>query len=498
MSIQTSIINFKDIQKASEPESSNLIHSVSANFSQHFGHKRVGTHHVTLKPGYRTSYPHAESLEEEFVYVISGTVHAWINGNLYEMSAGWAIGFPAGTGIAHSFINNSKDEVKLLVAGERTKKENLCSFPINPELKATSSIWWEDYPPQEFGSHDGLPGHYQDLKKDNYPPFSVFVPDLKKGRSFHYAGDNETFDEGVRLTDLIGLKALGIWYQVLAPGRRTCYPHAHTHEEEFAFILDGNPKLWLDGETANLKPGDAVGFVPNTGDSHCLINDSDKPVFYIGIGETKEFPDEKIIYPLNPLRNKECLRKNWFWTDAPSRKLGLHNGRPQVPFPNHLKLRLCSEHDSAEVLKIFETSPTYFQKVDGCIPTMKTAQHSINDGPKKTGDSYFKEFLIIEYNGEAIGTADLHGDHPEKGFTYLGLLLIGEHLFGKGLGRKSYELIEDYVKRAYGSKTIRLGVSDDNDVSGFWKAVGFAPNGRTYSWQGENKITNVVEYDKSL
>ena len=52
------------------------------------------------------------------------------------------------------------------------------------------------------------------------------------------------------------------------------------------------------------------------------------------------------------------------------------------------------------------------------------------------------------------------------------------------------------MKRAFGSKIIRLGISDENDVSGFWKAVGFMPNGRTYSWKGEAKTTNVVEYDR--
>ncbi len=59
---------------------------------------------MTLPPGARTSLPHAESLEEEFVYVISGTPHVWIDGFIYELAAGCAVGFPAGTGISHCLI----------------------------------------------------------------------------------------------------------------------------------------------------------------------------------------------------------------------------------------------------------------------------------------------------------------------------------------------------------------------------------------------------------
>lgn len=476
-----------------------LIQIADANFSQHFGLKRLGIHHVTLQPGFRTSYPHAESLEEEFVFVISGTPHAWINGFLYPLQPGWALGFPAGTGIAHSFINNSYSDVHLLVVGERTKKENLCSFPINSELKATSEIWWPDYPTQEFGPHNGLPGPIETATlRTDHPAFAIFAPGLERRKPFHYPGDNETFGYGVRLTDPLSLKALGIWFEELLPGRRSSFPHAHTHEEEFAFILEGHPTVWLNGNTESLAPGDGIAFVPNSGVAHCLINDTDQSVFYIGIGETQDFPEEKITYPMNPLRNKECLRKNWFWTDAPKFPFGSHNGNPKRGFQDHLKFRLCAESAGEEVLKIFETSPDYFLKVNGCPPTLKTATHEIVDGPKKTIEAYFKEFLIIEMNGEPIGVVDLHCNHPEQGITYLGLLLISEHLSGKGIGKKCFFLAEDYIRRSFGSKIIRLGVSDDNDVSGFWKSVGFIPNRKTYSWKGEAKTTNVVEYDKIL
>ena len=75
---------------------------LDAAFSPRFGLTRLGLHHVRLLPGHRTSYPHAESAEEEFVYVIEGTPDVWLDGVLHRLGPGDAVGFPAGTGLCHT------------------------------------------------------------------------------------------------------------------------------------------------------------------------------------------------------------------------------------------------------------------------------------------------------------------------------------------------------------------------------------------------------------
>ncbi len=120
---------------------------------------RIGINLQRLLPGTRSSWPHAESDEEEFVYVIEGEVDAWIDGDTYRMRAGDLAAFPAGTGISHCFINNTGAEALLLVGGEAAKATNRILYPLNPsrrqDLKATD--WWHDAPPQKLGAHDGLP-----------------------------------------------------------------------------------------------------------------------------------------------------------------------------------------------------------------------------------------------------------------------------------------------------------------------------------------------------
>lgn len=133
------------------------IMSIGAPFARHFGLGRLGIHHERLPPGRRTSYPHAESAEEEFVYVIEGTPDLWLNGDLHRLKPGDGVGFPAGTGVTHTFINNSAAEVRLLVVGEAAKPENRVYYPRNPDRKTMRDDWWDDVPRHQLGDHDGLP-----------------------------------------------------------------------------------------------------------------------------------------------------------------------------------------------------------------------------------------------------------------------------------------------------------------------------------------------------
>lgn len=120
---------------------------------------RIGVHLMRLPPGERTSWPHAEEKEEEFVYVIEGQVDAWIDGVLHPIRAGDLAAFPAGTGICHCFINNGQHEALLLVGGEASKRENRIYYPLHPGRRndLPASEWWDDIPKHRLGPHDGRP-----------------------------------------------------------------------------------------------------------------------------------------------------------------------------------------------------------------------------------------------------------------------------------------------------------------------------------------------------
>lgn len=136
--------------------------SFGAAVGQNLGLKTIGIHHMRLLPGRRTSLPHAESHEEEFVHVLSGTPDVWLDGVLYPLRPGDSVGFPAGTGLAHSFLNNTGDEVTLLVIGNADIAANRIVYPVNPERKAIRTDWWEDAPERPLGGHDGLTDQHRD------------------------------------------------------------------------------------------------------------------------------------------------------------------------------------------------------------------------------------------------------------------------------------------------------------------------------------------------
>lgn len=119
----------------------------------------MGIHHVIVPPGRRTSWPHAERDEEEFVYVIDGTPDVWIDGILHRLEPGHGVGFPKGTGIAHTFLNNTDADVRLLVVGEASKPNGKVHYPLHPDRNEQigERHWKESRPRRQLGTHDGLP-----------------------------------------------------------------------------------------------------------------------------------------------------------------------------------------------------------------------------------------------------------------------------------------------------------------------------------------------------
>lgn len=96
------IKHWRDVEgpdDATYPDSNELF-SIGSPLARSLGLRRIGIHHERLPPGRRTSYPHAESDEEEFIYVLEGYPEAWINGYLWKLEPGDSVGFPAGTGCA--------------------------------------------------------------------------------------------------------------------------------------------------------------------------------------------------------------------------------------------------------------------------------------------------------------------------------------------------------------------------------------------------------------
>jgi uncharacterized cupin superfamily protein len=96
-------------------------------------------------------------MEDEFAFILDGEGDAWIDGHLHRVTAGDAVAFPAGTGIAHSFLNNGNGDLRLMVIGQRNVPGNRLFYPLHPDVMARIDNGWSDAPRHRLGPHDGKP-----------------------------------------------------------------------------------------------------------------------------------------------------------------------------------------------------------------------------------------------------------------------------------------------------------------------------------------------------
>lgn len=118
---------------------------------QHAGLTNFGVNITRIVPGGQSSHRHAHSKQDEFIYVMQGTVELQTNAGAETLTAGMCAGFPAGTGNAHRFVNKSDADVLLLVIGDRTRGDAI------------------EYPDIDMQGEMGPDGRYVFKHKDGMP-----------------------------------------------------------------------------------------------------------------------------------------------------------------------------------------------------------------------------------------------------------------------------------------------------------------------------------------
>lgn len=101
------------------------------------GLTKLGVNLVTLGPGGQSALRHWHTLEDEFVYVLSGEVVLVTNEGEQVLTAGMCAGYPAGARNGHHFINRSAAPARYLEVGNRTPGDT--AFYPDDDL-----VWGED------------------------------------------------------------------------------------------------------------------------------------------------------------------------------------------------------------------------------------------------------------------------------------------------------------------------------------------------------------------
>ena len=117
------------------------------------------------------------------------------------------------------------------------------------------------------------------------------------------------------LGDLFGLANFGVNIVHLVPGARSALRHAHTRQDEFVYVVEGEPTLVTNAGDTPLKPGMCAGFKAGTGDAHHLVNRSAQDVVYLEIGDRTtgdevDYPEDDIRVRTGPDGKKRYERKD--------------------------------------------------------------------------------------------------------------------------------------------------------------------------------------------
>jgi uncharacterized cupin superfamily protein len=103
-----------------------------------------------------------------------------------------------------------------------------------------------------------------------------------------------------QLGEYFGLKNFGVNLTRLAPNAISSLRHAHTKQDEFVYIVQGNPTLRTNEGALQLSPGMCVGHRAGTRNAHQLHNETSEDVLYLEIGDRT--PGDEVEYPDDDLR----------------------------------------------------------------------------------------------------------------------------------------------------------------------------------------------------
>jgi len=296
-------------------ETFTLISSVGKDL----GLKRIGIHHEILLPEKRSSWPHAHKVEEEFVYILNGKPDIWINGRSYQAEPGDIVFFKPGSNYSHTIINNTSENVELLVLGEQETNDDQIYYPHHPDRNLeckNGGYLWEDRPEVKRGEHNGGPGD-RSVEAGKWK-FQKNISGIQEKTNGGEEDKYRVFTKGKDLGREFGAERVALHHVTLPTGYRSSIPHAESLEEEFVFVLIGNPIAWINGERFQLKEGDSVALPSGTGVLHTFLNESGKTVEFIMSGDTWK-SGNKYIYGVNPELERE--HKDYWWSDWPEQKL---------------------------------------------------------------------------------------------------------------------------------------------------------------------------------
>lgn len=112
-----------------------------------------------------------------------------------------------------------------------------------------------------------------------------------------------------------GLTNFGVNLVRILPGGQSSCRHAHSRQDEMVLILEGDITLETDAGRERVSPGTWIAFPAGTGDAHRFINETDRGVTFLVIGDRTKgdevtYPDVDLVWSRDPDGKGRYTRKD--------------------------------------------------------------------------------------------------------------------------------------------------------------------------------------------
>ena len=121
-------------------------------------------------------------------------------------------------------------------------------------------------------------------------------PPTRRGSGYPKPFDGPCAEREKRaLGNAFALTDYGVNIVTLPPGAWSSQRHWHSAEDEFVFVLDGEPTLITNAGRTRMRAGMCAGFPKGEANGHHLVNETGKPVVYLEVGSRRM--EDAVDYP---------------------------------------------------------------------------------------------------------------------------------------------------------------------------------------------------------
>jgi uncharacterized cupin superfamily protein len=124
-----------------EPFASMVEGRMRRKLGDHFGLQAFGVNLVRMAPGAISSVRHHHSKEDEFIYVLEGTLTLTSDDTEVELGPGMCAGFRAGNNVAHSLSNRTHADALFIEIGARFDDDE-CVYPYDDLMLTRRGNEW--------------------------------------------------------------------------------------------------------------------------------------------------------------------------------------------------------------------------------------------------------------------------------------------------------------------------------------------------------------------